>query len=69
MNWSQSGSWEHRCFGAGLQQNLGRTRGPPTWEKMTTSPPNQVFINTAESSAKKVEATLKQKATENAKES
>ena len=69
VNRSQSGSWEHRCFGAGLQQNLGRTWGPPTWEKMTTSPPNQVFINTANSSAKKVATTRKRKATENAKES
>ena len=69
VNRSQSGSWEHRCFGAGLQQNLGRTWGPHTWEKMTTSPPNQVFINTAESSAKKVAATRKRKATEHAKES
>ena len=33
------------------------------------SPPNQVFINTAAPSAKKVEATRKSKATENAKES
>ena len=36
---------------------------------MTSSPPNQVFINTAESSAKKVETTRKRKATEKAKES
>ena len=24
INRSQSGSWEHRCMGAGLQHNLGR---------------------------------------------
>lgn len=69
MNRSQSGSWEHQCYGAGLQQNLGRTWGPPTWEKMTNSLPNQVFIDTVESSAKKVETTRKRKATEKAKES
>ena len=69
VNRSQSGSWEHRCCGAGLQQNLGRTWGPHTWEKMTSSPPNQVFINTTESSTKKVETTRKRKATEKAKES
>ena len=69
VNRSQSGSWEHRCYGAGLQQNLGRSWGPPTWETMTSSPPNQVFIDTAESSAKKVETTRKRKATEKAKES
>ena len=69
INRSQSGSWEHRCYGAGLQHNLGKSWGPPTWEKMTSSPPNPVFIDTAESSAKKVEKTRKRKATETAKES
>ena len=69
VNRSQSGSWEHRCSGAGLQQNLGRSWGPPTWEKMTSSPPNQVFIDTAKYFAKKVEKTRKRKATETAKES
>ena len=69
VNRSQSGAWEHRCYGAGLQQNLGRTWGPPPWEKMTNSLPNQVFIDKVESSAKKVETTRKRKATEKAKES
>ena len=69
VNRSQSGSWEHRCYGAGLQQNLGKIWGPPTWEKMTNSLPNQVFIDTVESCAKKVETTRKRKATEKAKES
>ena len=55
VNRSQSGSWEHRCAGAGLQQNLGRSWGLPTWEKMTGSPPNPVFVDTAQSSARKVE--------------
>ena len=64
VNRSQSGSWEHRCYGAGLQQNLGKIWGPPTWEKMTNSLPNQVFIDTVESCAKKVETTRKRKATE-----
>lgn len=68
-NRSQSGSWEHRCYGAGLQQNLGRSWGPPTWEKLTGSPPNQVFVSTAEATAKKVEKTRKRKATEEAKKS
>ena len=69
VNRSQSGSWEHRCAGAGLQQNLGRSWGLSTWEKMTSSSPNQVFVDTAESSAKKVEQTRKRKSTEVAKES
>ena len=68
-NRSQSGSWEHQCYGAGLQQNLGRSWGPPTWEKLTGSPPNQVFVSTAEATAKKVEKTRKRKATEEAKKS
>lgn len=68
INRSQSGSWEHRCHGAALQQNLGRSWGPPTWAKMTSSPANQVFIDTANSIAKKVENTRKRKATETAKE-
>ena len=40
VNPLQSGSWEHQCCGAGLQQNLGKTWGLPTWEKMTNSPRN-----------------------------
>ena len=28
INRSQSGSWQHRCAGAGLQHNLGKTWGP-----------------------------------------
>ena len=67
VNRSQSGSWKHRCYRAGLQQNLGRSWGPPTWEKMTGSPPNQTFIDTAETSAK-VTHTQKRKAPEKAKE-
>ena len=50
---------------AKLRTNLGTTH----LGENDYPPPNQVFINTAESSAKKVAATRKQKATENAKES
>lgn len=46
VNRSQSGSWEHRCSGAGLQQNLGRAWGPPTWEKITSSPPSTRYSST-----------------------
>lgn len=31
INRSQSGSWEHRCMGAGLRQNKGRQWGPQVW--------------------------------------
>ncbi len=33
INRCQSGSWEHRCMGAGLQQNIGREWGPGVWKK------------------------------------
>ena len=69
VNRSQSGSWEHRCSGAGLWKNLGKCWGPPTWDSMTGSPANQVFLDTAESSTKKAEKDRKRKATEKAKDS
>jgi hypothetical protein len=31
INRSQSGSWQHRCTGAGLQHNLGKTWGPQVY--------------------------------------
>ena len=68
VNRSQSGSWEHRCMGAGLQQNMGKTWGPTAWSKMTNTSPNQVFLDAAESSAKKADNDRKRKATEEAKE-
>ncbi len=68
INRSQSGSWEYRCMGAGLQQNLGKEWGPVVWSGMTGSPPNQHFTDTAESFAKKADKDRKRKATEKAKE-
>ena len=67
INRSQSGSWEHRCMGAGLQQNLGKTWGAKVWENMTASVPNQVFIDASEASAKRTDNDLKRKATEEVK--
>ncbi len=69
INRSQSGSWEHRCMGAGLRQNMGTEWGPQTWKTMTTSSPNIIFSKTAHHSAKKVEANRKRKATDKAKAS
>ena len=54
INRSQSGSWEHRCMGAGLQQNEGKQWGPDAWKQMTISPPNPVFTDAAERSAKRL---------------
>lgn len=67
INRSQSGSWGYRCLGAGLQQNVGKQWGPEIWKQMTSSYPNPVFTDTAERSAKKLQADNKRKATEEAK--
>ena len=53
INRSQSGSWEHRCMGAGLQQNKGREWGRGLWKEMTNSSPSKVFTDAAKYSAKK----------------
>ena len=68
INRSQSGSWEHRCMGAALQQNMGKEWGTAVWSKMTEAPPNRIFLNTAKHSAKKADSDRKRKATENAKQ-
>lgn len=68
INRSQSGSWEHRCMGAGLQQNMDREWGTHAWKAMTTSSPNKVFTNATEHSTKKLNKDRKRKATEKFKE-
>ena len=67
INRSQSGSWEHRCMGAGLQQNIGKQWGPEMWRQMTTSFPNKVFTDMARHSAKEMESNRKRKAEEEVK--
>ena len=67
INRSQSGSWEHRCMGAGLQQNLGKQWGTEIWEKITNSSPNSVFTDAAECSAKNLKRDNKRKAQDNVK--
>ena len=64
VNRSQSGSFQHRCYGAGLQQNLGKSWSPTIWEQMAGSTPNQVFVDSAETSAKQAEDTRKRMATQ-----
>ena len=54
-------------MGAGLRQNIGRTWGPQAWKQMTTSCPNQVFIDVVERSAEKLNKDNKRKATEKVK--
>ncbi len=63
INRSQSGSWEHRCMGAGLQHNIGKEWGPATWKQMTNSSPTKVFKGVFERSVRKAskEKVRKQK--------
>ncbi len=56
---SQSGSSEHRCMGAGLRQNLGKAWGSLAWQQMTHYPPNEVFVDSAKHSAKRLCADKK----------
>ncbi len=54
INRSQSGSWEFRCYGAGLQHNLGKEWGPKLWGELTAREPNPVFASVSESLNKKM---------------
>ena len=67
INRSQSGSWEHRCMGAGLQQNEGKEWGPRLWKEMTNRSPSKVFSHAVQQSAKKASYEKKRKATERVK--
>ncbi len=61
INRSQSGSWEHRCMGAGLQQNLGKDWGPSVWSNLTKSTPNSVFSTTAKEAKRRNEKNTARK--------
>ena len=69
VNRSQSGSFNHRCMGAGLRQNLGPKWGPEVWKSITTNSPNKVFADKAEHSAKTVRKDRDRKNSDAAKES
>ena len=62
INRSQSGSWEHRCMGAGLQHNMGKEWGPRLWKDMTNSSPQKAFRDVTQRSAKKVSSENRRKA-------
>ena len=64
INRSQSGSFQHRCMGAGLRQNLGPTWGPKTWSAVISSEANGVFKRSSNKDEKKVEKDRKRKGTE-----
>ena len=68
INRSQSGSWQHRCMGAGLKHNMGDQWSPQAWREMTNSSLNKVFAYTAEVSARKLNKDRKRKATSKVKE-
>ena len=59
INRSQSGSWQHRCMGAGLEQNHGSTWGPKVWNLMTEDAPNSISSEVAQSATTKAEKQLK----------
>ena len=61
-------SWQYRCMGAGLQQNLGKIWGPKTWSEMTSTNTNQVFVDVSNSASKIAKNDKQRKATEKAKE-
>ena len=67
INRSQSGSWQHRCMGAGLAQNVGEMWSPEVWNTMTQEVPNPILSKVAECSKKKAEKQRKRKAIEMSK--
>lgn len=68
INRSQAGSWEFRCLGAGLQQNLGQDWGPGAFSQMTEATINPVYQSASTKLAKKTARDRKRKATTKAKE-
>ena len=67
INRSQSGSWEHRCMGAGLQQNLRKQWGPAIWKEMTATSPNKVFADAAKESDKRLAKDRERKSKDDVK--
>ena len=67
INRSQSGSWGHRCMGAGLQHNLGKQWGPEVWKGMTSASPNKIFTSTAARSARCLSKNKERKGKEDVK--
>ena len=67
VNRSQSGSWEGRCAGVGLRQNLGPEWPTTVWKSVTGEDPNSVFQEYLAENSKKVRMDRKRKATDQAK--
>ena len=68
INRVQSGSWQGRCAGAGLRQNLGPNWGPKTWTDVTGTQPNVVFNNCSHERVALAEECRKRKSTDKAME-
>ena len=68
INRSQSGSWEHRAMGAGLQHNEGKEWGPKAWPEMTNSSPTKTFRDAARRSARKACSEKKRKTKDTVKQ-
>lgn len=68
INRVQSGSWQGRCAGAGLRQNLGPNWGPTTWKDVTGAQANPISISTSQTRSVQVEKCRKRKSTDKAKE-
>ena len=67
INRIQSGSWQHRCAGAGLRQNLGPAWGPKVWKDITNTEPNDTFTAVSEILSKEAKDSKEKKATPHAK--
>ena len=68
INRSQRGSWNARCAGAALRYNEGPTWGPTCWEKVTSNPPNNVFVEKSLAHQQQTENDRKRKASTEAKQ-
>ena len=68
INRSQRGSWNGRCAGAGLRYNEGPTWGPTCWEKVTSNPPNDVFVDKSLALQQQTINDRKRKASEQTKQ-
>lgn len=68
INRIQSGSWQNRCAGASLRQNLGPAWGPTVWKEITNSEANDTFTKVSNTLEKEATTSRMKKATVEAKQ-
>ena len=68
INRIQSGSWQGRCAGAGLRQNLGPEWSTQAWKDATGSEPNDVLSQVSQTLRKETNHSRETKSTSKAKE-